>query len=88
MQWCVGIKLNKMSKYLWIDVKETVSKSIGLEIGKEISQEQADYLLSLTEKKDEFDTDTEEYSLLDGFVGNHIYDSEGFSDTTIYVKEK
>lgn len=75
-----------MKKHLWITAKETVSKSIGLEIGKDISEEDADKLIKMAEENDEFDTSTEEYDELNGHLGDNVYDSEGFTSVDICTK--
>lgn len=74
-----------MKKILWIEVSETVKRNIGLEIGEDISEEDAQELLDL--HGDEFDMDSEEYPILDGYLGTEISDSDGFFDVNIYITE-
>jgi len=73
-----------MKKYLWIKVKETVSRHVGFEIGKDISEKEAKKLLKIIEDDDEFSLHSKEYSKLHDLLGNDISDTDGFTDVQIY----
>ena len=73
---------------LWIDVKETISKNIGLEIGEDISEEDAQYLMDLGDRRDTFDSHDDDYFKLNDLLGSEVCDSEGFNDVEIYIKEE
>lgn len=76
-----------MKKYLWIAVEEIVCRNIGLEIGVDITEEKARQLLAIGEKDNEYDTDTEEYMELDGYLGQEISDTGGFTEVQIFERD-
>ena len=75
-----------MPKRLWINAKETVYKSIGLEIGEDISQEDADKLIKMCENEDEFKENTSEYDEIKARLGRYSeYDTDGLFDVEIGI---
>ena len=77
-----------MKKTLWIEVKETLTRNIGIEINDtDFTQEQADNLIRIGEDGDEFDCQSEEYNILQGYLGHdNVSDSGGFEEVQIYIK--
>lgn len=74
---------------LWINATEKVSLSIGLEIGKDITQEKADELIALIEEDDEFSNDTKEYGILSNYLTlDYVTDSDGYEGVDIYIREE
>ncbi len=69
---------------LEITVKETVERSVILEIGEDITTEEADKLLKMAEDDDECKLHTKMYSTLNDYLGDNITDSEGFFDIQVF----
>lgn len=77
-----------MSKeYLSITVREKVERSIMVQIGNGISEEDAKMLLELNKEETEFDFGTEAHGIIDSIMPYDISDSLGFYDVEI-KKEK
>ncbi len=71
----------KEKKYLWVNFKKTLTYSVGLEIGKEISREQADEYL----QEDNEVIEVGELEILDTYSNDtYCSDSTDFFDVEFY----
>lgn len=72
---------------LWIDVREIVHRNIGLEIGKDITHEEARELMQMD--RSECEVGSDKFERLNDLLFAHDSDvSEGFIDIDISFKEK
>lgn len=78
-----------MRKIIWILVKETVSRNVGLTIGEDITQEKANELLNITKTTDDgwLEPNSDGYATLDQYLGDGIEDTDGFTDIQIYLED-
>ena len=78
-----------MKRIIWIEVKETVTRNIGLEIGDEMTEDKAKELIDKTKETEECDWDNPIYSKLQCLLGNDsISDTNGYHDIQVYIEER
>lgn len=78
-----------MSKIIWIKVKETVSRNIGIEVGDEISQDEANDLINKLEFEEKIDWENPLYHKIQGLLGrDSISDIEGYHDIQVYLSDE
>lgn len=56
-----------MEKYLWLKITEKVERNIGLKIGEDITQEEANKFLAI--KKEDVEVDSEEFQMVSHRIG-------------------
>ena len=65
-----------------VRAKETVEKSVVLEVGKDISEKHAERLMAI--QSDEISLESDDYLFIDSLLGLDVMDSSGFFDVQIH----
>jgi hypothetical protein len=75
-----------MRKHIWIEARQEVKYAIGLEIGKDISQEEADKLLEM-DGGDFREGQDEWYKLQEYLTDDTVCDWYDLEDVEVYIEE-